>query len=216
MATVLVFGAVVSCAGPARSATAVEIRDYQGERLRSVNDFRENSIKGPQRVDSAGYRLKIGGLVKKELSLPLDQALKYPQDRRLVQTDCVEGWSVRVLWESIRLVPLLDSAGVDSGANTVIFHAVDGYTTSLSLQFVRDRDLILAHKMNGVVMSAARGYPFDLVAENKWGYKWIRWVDGIELSSDSVYRGYWEKRGYNQKGDVTGPIYEGKGPQWFK
>ena len=27
---------------------AVEIREYQGEKLSSVNDFRENSIKGPQ------------------------------------------------------------------------------------------------------------------------------------------------------------------------
>jgi DMSO/TMAO reductase YedYZ molybdopterin-dependent catalytic subunit len=70
--------------------------------------------------------------------------------------------------------------------------------------------------MNGAVMPVERGYPFELVAEDKWGYKWIRWVDGIELSADSVYRGYWEKRGYNQKGDITGPMFEGKGPRWIE
>ncbi|MCJ7649158.1 MAG: hypothetical protein MUP85_11140 [Candidatus Lokiarchaeota archaeon] len=29
----------------------VEIREYQGERLSSLNDFKENAISGPQRVD---------------------------------------------------------------------------------------------------------------------------------------------------------------------
>jgi len=212
-AVALVYG---SCDGSSSRARLVEVKEYQGQHLGSVRDFRENSIKGPQKVDSANYRLRVGGLVRKPMSLTLDQALKLPSDKRIVKLDCVEGWSVRILWEGIRLSALFDSAGVDSGANTVIFHGVDGYTTSLPLSYVRGRDLILAHKMNGAVMPVERGYPFELVAEDKWGYKWIRWVDGFELSADSVYRGYWEKRGYNQKGDITGPIFEGKGPRWIE
>ena len=35
----------------------VEIREYQGERLSSLNDFRENAIKGTQRVDINEYIL---------------------------------------------------------------------------------------------------------------------------------------------------------------
>ena len=42
---------------------AVEIREYQGEKLSSVNDFRENSIKGPQHINKSTYQLKITGLV---------------------------------------------------------------------------------------------------------------------------------------------------------
>ncbi len=42
---------------------AVEVRDYQGQRLDSVTGFRENSISGPQKVDLATYRLEVDGLV---------------------------------------------------------------------------------------------------------------------------------------------------------
>jgi hypothetical protein len=42
---------------------SVEIRNYEGKHLSSVNDFRENSIKGPQYVDKNTYRLTINGLV---------------------------------------------------------------------------------------------------------------------------------------------------------
>jgi len=41
--------------------SAVEIKDYQGEKLGSINDFRENSIKGPQYVDRNTYHLDITG-----------------------------------------------------------------------------------------------------------------------------------------------------------
>ena len=33
----------------------VEIREYQGVKLSSVNDFRENSIKGPQSITKENY-----------------------------------------------------------------------------------------------------------------------------------------------------------------
>jgi len=39
----------------------VEVREYEGERLDSVNDFRENSIKGVQRVDRETYRMTVKG-----------------------------------------------------------------------------------------------------------------------------------------------------------
>ena len=42
----------------------VEVREYEGAKLSSVDDFRENSIKGPQYVDIDTYRLKVTGLVE--------------------------------------------------------------------------------------------------------------------------------------------------------
>jgi DMSO/TMAO reductase YedYZ molybdopterin-dependent catalytic subunit len=50
--------------------------------------------------------------------------------------------------------------------------------------------------------------PFMVVAESKWGYKWVKWVDEIELSSDTSYRGYWESRGYDNNGDRNGPMFQ--------
>ena len=180
---------LAGCSGGAVEAKVVEVRDYQGEKLNSINDFRENSIKGPQKVDSAAYRLGVTGLVRHPLSLPLDRALAFRTDERVVRLSCVEGWSVNVLWQGVHVTDLLDSAGVRDSASTVIFRAVDGYSTSFPLKVVRDRDMLLAHRINNAVLPAARGYPFELVAQDKWGYKWIKWVNRIELSADSSYRG---------------------------
>jgi DMSO/TMAO reductase YedYZ molybdopterin-dependent catalytic subunit len=58
--------------------------------------------------------------------------------------------------------------------------------------------------MNNITLLTERGYPFQLVAEDKWGYKWIKWVTEIELSDNNNYEGYWESRGYNNNGDLSG------------
>jgi len=49
----------------------VEISEYEGKNLSSVNDFRENSIKGPQYVDMATYKLEVTGLRGKAAELDL-------------------------------------------------------------------------------------------------------------------------------------------------
>jgi len=55
---------VSGCIQESIEIEGVEIREYQGEKLSSVNDFRENSIKGPQYVDRQRYTLQITGLVE--------------------------------------------------------------------------------------------------------------------------------------------------------
>jgi DMSO/TMAO reductase YedYZ molybdopterin-dependent catalytic subunit len=86
-------------------------------------------------------------------------------------------------------------------------HAADGYTTSLPLDYFAERDILLAYKMNDVVLPPERGFPFQLVAEDKWGYKWIKWVERIELSADEDYEGYWERRGYDNEADLDKPFF---------
>jgi DMSO/TMAO reductase YedYZ molybdopterin-dependent catalytic subunit len=65
----------------------------------------------------------------------------------------------------------------------------------------------MGYRMNNVTLPAERGYPFELVAEDKWGYKWIRWIEKIELSDDPEYRGYWERRGFSNTGDLGKNFY---------
>ena len=190
------------------SLTPVEVREYQGERLSSIADFRENSIRGPQYINRSAYMLELSGLVSHPLSLSYDQVInEYPVYEKEVTLFCVEGWEVTILWEGIRVEDLLANAGVNPDANTVIFYAADGYSTSLPLDYIKDRDILLAYSMNGVILPAERGFPFQLVAEDRWGYKWIKWVTGIEVSDDPAYRGYWEKRGYSQTGDLQNSFF---------
>jgi DMSO/TMAO reductase YedYZ molybdopterin-dependent catalytic subunit len=183
---------------------SVEIREYRGAKLGSVTDFRENSIKGPQRVDIATYRLKVRGEVATPLALTYEEVLSYPSYRKVTTLNCVEGWSVKVLWEGVRIGDLLKTAGYSPKATVVIFHCADGFTTSLPLDFVVDKNILLAYGMNDIVLPIERGYPFEVVAEDKWGYKWARWVTEIEVSSDTGYKGYWETRGYDNGADLPG------------
>jgi len=179
----------------------VEVREYQGEKLGSIADFRENSIEGPQEIDIATYRLNVTGLVDAPRSYTYDQVVYgFESYVKVVTISCVEGWSVKILWQGVRLMDLLRDAGVRGDAKIVIFHAQDGYTSSLPIEYVESNDIILAYKMNGVALPPERGYPFQVVAESKWGYKWVKWVTGIEVSVDENYRGYWESRGYSNYG----------------
>jgi len=185
----------------------VEVRSYEGKKLDSVKAFRENSIRGPQEVDLASYRLAVKGLVGKPLSLSYEQALARPAYKKVVTLYCVEGWAATVLFEGILVSDLLAQADLDPKTSVVIFRARDGYSTSLPMQYIRDNKILLGYRMNGIPLPVDRGYPFQLVAEEKWGYKWIRWVTEIEASRDEKFRGYWENRGYSQKGDLKSPSY---------
>ncbi len=181
----------------------VEITEYEGDRLGSVDDFRQNAIRGTIELDIETYRLHVDGLAKQSSSYTYDGLLVFPRQQKLVTLFCVEGWSVKALWEGLSLTALLEAAQPLPEANTVIFHAADGYTTSLPLQTLFNRDLILADRINGIVLPPAQGFPFMLVAEEKWGYKWIRWVVRIELVDDPEYRGFWESRGYSNDAELS-------------
>ncbi|PKM59394.1 MAG: oxidoreductase [Firmicutes bacterium HGW-Firmicutes-4] len=180
-----------------------EIREYQGVQLDPAIGPRDNSIAGIQQVDLDSYQLQLVGLVDNPTSLSYEQVLAKEKAQRLITLYCVEGWQATVLWEGVRITDLLAEAGIRDDANTVIFHCVDGYTTALPLATVQDKAMLLAYSANGVVLPASMGFPFIVVAEDKLGYKWARWVTDIELSSDENYKGYWERRGYENDATVN-------------
>ncbi len=181
----------------------VEIREYEGENLSSITHFRENSIKGPQYIDNETYRLTVTGLLNNEREYTYNEILdNYASYKKIVTLHCVEGWKVTLLWEGISLSDLLADADVKPEATVVIFYAYDGYSTSLPLDFIINNNIMMAYKMNNVTLPPERGYPFQLVAESKYGYKWIKWITAIELSVNKNYRGYWESRGYPNDADL--------------
>ena len=163
---------------------------------------RDNSIKGIQNVNIETYTLKITGLVDKTVDLKYQDVLGLDPYERKITLYCVEGWDATILWKGVLLEDLINISGMSPEANTVIFHAVDGYTTSLPLETIIDNELILAYSANGLELPPEMGYPFIVVAEDKLGYKWARWVSEIELSDDENYRGFWEQRGYSNEADI--------------
>jgi len=189
--------------GGPNALPAVEVRAYQGSDLSSINDFRENSIRGPQYVNISDYRLTVTGLTNKTDVYTYQEVLtRYPNYTRIVTLFCVEGWDATILWEGVLVRDLIREAGIDPRANTVIFTAHDGYTTSFPLEYLMNNDILMAYRMNNVTLPAERGYPFQLVAQDKWGYKWIKWIEKIQVTDDPDYRGYWEQRGYSNTADL--------------
>ena len=178
-----------------------EIREYQGKPLDPFNRGYDNSIRGPQHVDIKTYRLEVSGLVDTPQSLTYQEVLRLPIMKRAVTLHCVEGWDEHLLFEGVRLADLLALAKPRKGVRTVIFYAADGYSSSLSYDDAIRLDVMLASKINGRPLDAKRGFPFQVVAESKLGYKWVKWVTRIELS-ENPYKGFWEQRGYDNEADV--------------
>lgn len=215
MLVVIMASAGCGGSGPAGATTTspasgeVEATEFQGVALTPIKQQGNNALKGTQHIDKASYRLVVDGLVKKPLSLSYDDLLAYGQESWLMDLNCVEGWSFTAKWTGPSLVDILEAAEADPSAVIVIFHTSDvpeGYS-SLDLSYIRENNIILALKLNDVTLPDDRGFPFQVVAKSKYGYKWAKWVSRIEVSSDADFRGFWEQRGYNNNADDTGPRF---------
>lgn len=201
--TALLTPLVLTMIGRSEYLKSVEVKKYEGQDLSSITEFRENSIKGPQEVNVSEYELRIDGLANNPINFSYEEVLGFDSYKKVVTLYCVEGWDATTVWEGVLVEELIDAAEPSPNATIAIFHAVEGYTSSLPIDYLRSNDILLAYRVNNVTLPVENGFPFQLVAESKWGYKWVRWVERIELSSDEDYEGYWESRGYSGTGDLN-------------
>ncbi len=188
---------------PAKDLGTVEINKYQGKPLTDFKTLEDNSVKGPQTVDITSYRLIIDGAVQTPQRLTYADVLARSRYQKLITLHCVEGWNATGLFEGVLMKDLLTLAGPFPSAVTVIFHGEDDYTTSLPLATVLERNMLLAYRVNNGDLIARNGYPFQLAAEDKLGYKWCKWVVRIELSTDPDFKGFWERQGYVNDAEVN-------------
>ncbi len=202
------------CAGPATPTATpsgnssaspppgTELTEFGGQKLDSIKSFRENSIHGTQHIGADSYTISVSGLVDSAKTYSYQDLLALASYQKVVTLHCVEGWDATALWEGVSVKDMLGQAGIQAGARTVIFYAQDGDSTSFSIEDIQGQDFMLAYKVNAIPLTEQHGYPSRLVAAEKWGYKWIKWVTKIELS-DQSYKGYWESNGYSNIGDLN-------------
>ena len=141
------------------------------------------------------------GLVGKPLNITYNDLISLPIYAEVTYMPCVEGWGFYAKWTGFRIVDLLSLAGLREDATYVLFRSVDGYSTGLSTDYLRSRNTLMAFGINDVTLPDERGFPFQVVAADKYGYKWAKWVTSIEVG-DTTMEGYWESRGYSNNGDV--------------
>lgn len=199
----------------AREYSESEIR--QGQRPNGSVDPTSADYIALRDSGFAGYRLKVTGLVEREVSVSLDQLRNMPARTQITRHDCVEGWSCIAKWTGTPLAGLLDQAGVKPGAKFVVFHCYDTlgggltapvpYYESCDLIDARHPQTILAYGLNGQTLPVANGAPIRVRIERALGYKQPKYVHTIELV-DSFARffggkgGYWEDRGYDWYGGI--------------
>ena len=191
-------------------AKEVEATEFQGEKLTPIAQQGNNALAGTQFIDKQTYELVVDGLVENPLKLNYEQLLEYSQESWLMKFNCVEGWNFTAKWTGPQINSILNDAGVKPEAKIIIFYTSDvpeGYS-SLDLNYIRDNNILIALKLNDVTLTPERGFPFQVAAKSKFGYKWAKWVVRMELSSDTDFRGYWETAGYNNNADETGPAFE--------
>ncbi|MFA6449500.1 MAG: molybdopterin-dependent oxidoreductase [bacterium] len=188
----------------------VEITTYEGGSLTKIADFKGAKTNDTTTIDTNAYRLNIYGLVDRPMSLTYSQVTGgFTRHKKVASVHCVENWTQPYLWEGVYFRDLVASAGPKPEATVVIFHSIDGFTTSLPIDFLMTKDIIVADKINGLTIPQNIGFPFILAAQLKWGYKWARWISGIEFSSDTNYKGTWENLGFSTIGNLWEPNRDG-------
>ncbi|HUN27357.1 MAG TPA: molybdopterin-binding protein [Steroidobacteraceae bacterium] len=197
-----------------RDALAVEYPESAISR-----DFRSNGSTTPgtdeyNRMAAAGFadwRLSVGGLVERPLTLSLAELRTLPSRTQITRHDCVEGWSCIAKWKGARLAALLDRAGLRARARYIAFFCADTLEITLdgTGQYYETIDLvdayhpqtILAYEMNGEPLPVPYGAPLRLRVERQLGYKMAKYIMRIEAveSFAAIARGkggFWEDRGY--------------------
>ena len=178
----------------------VEARDFTGiTSLLPLGRFRFYSITGgfPHRSRDA-YRLSVTGLVDHPFTITYDELTAMPQTELVRDFQCVTGWRVpHQHWTGVKLSALLDRAGVTPHATALRFVSFDGeYTESLTLDQARRPDVLVAYEMLGASVTRDHGGPVRLYVAPMYGYKSLKWLDGIEVTN-KVIPGYWEQNGYD-------------------
>ena len=185
----------------------VEAVEYRGTKLLPLNSQGNNAIAGTHRINKETFRLVVTGLTERELNLSYNQILELPAYSELVYMPCVEGWGFYARWTGFRVTDLLNLTGLKPGANYVLFTSADGYSTSLPLEYLQKNNILLAYGIINVTLPQDRGFPLQLVAKDKYGYKWAKWIIRIEVTNNDA-KGYWETRGYSNSANVGEPPFD--------
>ena len=160
-------------------------------------------------VAAEAWSLTVKGRVAREVKLTYDELLRMPMEEHDVTLTCVSneigGRLVgNARWLGTPLVPILERAGIDAGADQVVARSVDGWTAGLPLSPLRDgRVALLAVGMNGEPLPLAHGFPARLVVAGLYGYvSATKWVKELEVTRFDDYDAYWVQRGWSREAPI--------------
>jgi len=156
----------------------------------------------PRPSDPASWRLRVGGLVRRDLELTREEIEALGRLTYTVKHHCVEGWSAVGTWTGVPLRAIAERAGVLPAARYVRFDSFDaGYYNGWDMKSAMHPETILAYGFNDRPLMADHGAPLRLYAPHKLGYKLTKYLTTITFT-DQRPGGYWEDQGYPWFGGV--------------
>jgi DMSO/TMAO reductase YedYZ molybdopterin-dependent catalytic subunit len=154
-------------------------------------------------IDPGSWRLRVYGMVEREITLTYAQLLARPLVERWITLCCVSNevggqliGNARFL--GARLADVLREAGIAPDADELLLTSYDGMTIGAPRAVVMDgRDSLLAVGMNGETLPVAHGFPVRTVVPGLYGYvSACKWIVDIEATTFARSAAYWVTQGY--------------------
>jgi DMSO/TMAO reductase YedYZ molybdopterin-dependent catalytic subunit len=160
-------------------------------------------------VDPTGWRLRVHGLVERELVLTYEDLVERELTEDWVTLCCVSnevGGDLvgNAWWSGVRVADVLAEAGVRPGADAVLQTSEDGWTCGTPLEVLTDdRNAMLAVAMNGEPLPLQHGFPVRMVVPGLYGYvSATKWLVDLEVSRFADFTAYWTSRGWAERAPV--------------
>ncbi len=137
----------------------------------------------PPPVDVAAWQLRVDGVVERPFTLTYEQFTSLAGDRLEAVLDCTGGWYTTQWWQGVYLEKLLEMAGMTDEAGSVTIQSVTGYRRRFSIAEVSG--LLLSVGVAERPLSHGHGFPLRLVAPDKRGVEWVKWVTKLRVNATS-------------------------------
>ena len=160
-------------------------------------------------LSTADWRLRIHGMVEREIELDWQSLVDREARERIVTLTCVSNEVGGDLvgtasWTGFPIADLLAEAAPLPGADMLLSTSVDGWTAGTPLETLTDgRDALLAVGMNGEPLPFEHGYPVRQVVPGLYGYvSATKWVVDWEVTRFDRASAYWTDRGWAEEGPI--------------
>jgi DMSO/TMAO reductase YedYZ molybdopterin-dependent catalytic subunit len=160
-------------------------------------------------VDHRNWKLRIGGAVRRPVTLTYDDLLRRPHVEHVATMLCVSNEIGGDLvgtasWQGVPLRDVLEEVGVEPGGTQVFSTSVDGWTCGFPTELAMDgREAMIALGMNGEPLPVRHGFPARLIVPGLYGYvSHTKWLSDIDLVDLATVNGYWIPRGWSKDGPV--------------